>query len=138
MTTERETTASEYMAGRFEFIRPLLQLARGDEVADETIEALGLDIDETRDDPYAPLNDMVLSIERSEVWKIDLGTGGPADYFECFVTREGRTPLIDRIVYHYITWGHHQIVEMEEDGEQDYEDAKQFCREVTGDFGDQS
>lgn len=81
--------------------------------------------EEISDQAHDEIANLPLSIEKMEVIKILLSTGGPADWFEFHVDREasyGRQ--ITRIEYHFQDWFDHASIVL--DGE-DFYAAEQFC-----------
>ena len=63
-----------------------------------------------------------LDLTITPVLRVDLSTGGPADWFECYIDDESKQ--IYRIEYHYADWFDHASVTLE--GNQ-FTAAKRFC-----------
>ena len=67
--------------------------------------------DEAHQDAEAALP---LSVEEERWARIDLSTGGPGDWLMVRRAPDGYNPP-ERIVYHYVTWGTHDSIEVEPD-----------------------
>jgi hypothetical protein len=98
-----------------------------DEYDGETAEEIAADVvqgiaDSARESIY----EFPLSVSRQVVHRIDLSTGGPADWLEVFM-ESGDDSTIDRIVYHFADWFDHAETVL--DGA-DFDAAERFAREV--------
>jgi predicted secreted protein len=98
-----------------------------EEIDSETAEEIAADVvqgiaDSARESIY----EFPLSVSRQVVHRIDLSTGGPADWLEVFM-ESGDDSTIDRIVYHFADWFDHAETVL--DGA-DFDAAERFAREV--------
>lgn len=77
------------------------------------------------EEAYRELDEFPLSVEKIEVIKILLSTGGPGDWFEFHVDRElSYGSRIIRAEYHFQDWFDHASVVLEGD---DFYTAERFC-----------
>ena len=128
--TTRQPTCEErlpaHREGRLADFRDLVALACGDDPAADTlgadrIEELGieaqLDGDARREDAETRMLEYPLGVSAYTTFKVELSTGGPADWLEVVCT--GDTPKyeatrddgayyeVERIVYHFADWFDH-------------------------------
>jgi hypothetical protein len=87
--------------GREETVRALLDAANGDD-------------DEAREEAYESLHDLPLSISRRVLLRVDISTGGPADWLEV-ECEQGRYSLdVQRVTYHFADWFDHAAQPVEQ------------------------
>jgi hypothetical protein len=97
--------------------------------------------DEINDAANDALQAMPLAVTAATVFKIELGTGGPADWLEVVCSQTADSTIsgsdyrpaggyeIEKIAYHYAEWSDHAERELE-DGSHEYEAARQFAERV--------
>jgi hypothetical protein len=90
-----------------------------EEIADEIVQRIS---ESARERIY----EMPLSVSRQVVHRIDLSTGGPADWLEVFMDSADES-TIDRIVYHFADWFDHAETVLEG---ADFDAAERFAREL--------
>jgi len=84
--------------------------------------------DEERDEREEELYAYPLGVESFRLIRIDLSTGGPADWLEVQLDSENEPR---RIEYHYAPWFDHASVTLEGD---DFAAADAFARSLTADY----
>jgi len=101
------------------------ELTDADTIAAMTPEALEaaldtISLDAVQERAQTRMDEMPLAVSASTVFRVDLSTGGPADWLEVFCS--GNTPRYDdgaesfeveRIVYHFADWFDHAERELE-------------------------
>lgn len=98
-----------------------------DEYDGETAEDVAADVVQAiAESARERMDEMPLSVSRQVVHRIDLSTGGPADWLEVFMD-SGDESTIARIVYHFADWFDHAETVL--DGA-DFDAAERFAREV--------
>jgi hypothetical protein len=115
-------------------------LARDDEAGDRFDEILApdgpavsdfaeADIDDLRERAIESLYELPLAVTSKVVYRIDLSTGGPADWLEVLVSpaSDGELAGIERITYHFADWCDH--AELQLDGD-DFEAARRFAEHI--------
>lgn len=91
MTTRTESCAERlpsHLAGRLGDIRTMLDIRAA--------------VDEDND--LGTIDEYPLGSEVRYALRVELGTGGPADYFEAIVSGRG---TVEKIAYHFADWGDH-------------------------------
>lgn len=149
MPTDRNSTCAERIAGhrdsRLSYIGSLNDLAsvydtaRLEEVTEDSTTSATLDelangeemtCDEIAEAAQTALWEMPLAITTQTVHRIDLSTGGPADWLEVFTEPAPHgCEDVARIVYHFADWFDHASVELTG---HDFDTAEQFARTVIG------
>ena len=92
--------------------------------------------EDQRDEAFQCIYEFPLAVSQVTVFRIDISTGGPADWLEVFTdandpARDGAPVEVSRIVYHYADWFDHADLTLE--GE-DFETAETFARSLLADF----
>lgn len=116
-----ERVASQ-LASRAEDIQRLLKtINTAHETNDDDL------LEEAEDELY----NLPLAVTEYRVWRIDLSTGGPADWIEVHV-RDGE---VGRIEFHFADWFDHASLVAEG---AEYDVFQDFAERVTGDFYNES
>lgn len=115
-TKDHERTCAEritdHMKSRAsDFAEILARLEPRDEDGDEVT---GREAEEAREEAETELWQYPLCVEVYRTVRIDLGTGGPADWLEALVDDEGD---ITRLTYHFADWFDHAERNVEDHGD---------------------
>lgn len=86
-----------------------------------------LTIDDLNERAREAIYEYPLAVSTSRVWRIDLSTGGPADWLEV-IERDGEPEVIR---YHFADWFDHAEIRLEGD---DFDAADRFARALTADY----
>lgn len=71
------------------------------EPSEETVEKFREELIKNEEYNEESLYELPLGMTKHTVFKIELSTGGPADFIKAYVDGEG---IIDRVTYHYQDW----------------------------------
>jgi hypothetical protein len=82
------------------------------------------------DDELGPLNEYPLAATIRYAIRIDLSTGGPADYLEAIADADGS---IERIAYHFADWFDHAELSLSGD---EFDTAERFIEALYGDLSE--
>jgi hypothetical protein len=124
--SEREPTCEqridEQLAGRMDDLEAVDRILSASSVTHVPVNAIktltdsfGYDIefdgddpdvtmDQLRDKAEQALQELPLGATKQVVWRVDLSTGGPGDWFEFYVDDNGD---VERIEYHFNDWFDH-------------------------------
>lgn len=116
MTTERQQSCAERLPSH---LRGRL---------DDFERMIGRDDAEEGDDDLGPLSEYPLWASVHFLIRVDLSTGGPADYLKAEVDEDGEIVHID---YHFADWFDHAQQALEGD---DFETARYFIENLYGDL----
>lgn len=97
----------------------------------ERIEADSDDSEVVEERAQEYLWNLPLAVSRSTVFRIELSTGGPADYLEIFCNQDEERPEIVRIVYHFADWFDHAQRDLTGD---DLKVAEDFAHQIIPDL----
>lgn len=114
--TRQETCADrlpEHLASRLDDFRTMTAREDPDEAPD--------DIDEP-----GPLDEYALGASVKYALRVDLSTGGPADYLTATVDRDG---TVERITYHFADWFDHAAQDL---ADADFDAAEAFIEALYG------
>lgn len=87
------------------------RLSSREEDFEKIFDAIDNDQEYEGQDAYDALHEYALGISNYEVVRIDLSTGGPADWLECIVNRNS----LVRVDYHFADWFDHAEMLVSED-----------------------
>ena len=73
----------------------------GEEPSDEAVDKFREELIKNEEYNEESLYELPLGMSKYTVFKIELSTGGPADFIKAYVDDEG---IIDRVTYHYQDW----------------------------------
>lgn len=111
--TERDANCEQrlpgHLSGRLDSFR---EIAKREQSNDSDVS----------EEAYEEHYEYPLAVTVQRVVRVDLSTGGPADWLEAFLGDDGE---IVRIVYHFADWFDHASTEL--DGP-DYDAAEEFLR----------
>lgn len=147
--SEQKTCAERIDAHRDSRIRHIAELQRLANLSELTLadvdsardlDLTAEDVESINDQAYEALHELPLGVSAHTVFRVELSTGGPADWLEVTCTgheirRNAYTDdttawtewEVERISYHFADWFDHAAVELEG---ADFETAEAFARSV--------
>lgn len=97
-----EERIDEALFDREEYLEMAFKVIDGDYLDDEDENDKEiLEYIEQNDLNEDSINELPLGVEKNTIIKIELSTGGPADYIEAFVDNDGS---VYKVMYHYQDW----------------------------------
>lgn len=113
MTDNREATCAERIRDHLSGREGDMQEMFG---ATDPVNAFYLPDEEAQDEKMAELHDYALGVSTYTVVRIDLSTGGPADWLEakCCEGQHGCLE-VERVTYHFADWFDHAEEEVQEE-----------------------
>jgi hypothetical protein len=101
-----EKNCSEVIAERFQSRQAMLS---------ELYSSLENEEEYDGEEALDALYELALGISKHTVVRIDLSTGGPADWLEAIVLSDYKSHIIDEVRYHISDWFDHASIEVEKD-----------------------
>lgn len=86
------------------------ELQKRNELLEEIYEKIESEDDEEREEALEELYNLPLSIDKFEIIKIALSTGGPGDWIEVMVDEQG---YIHKMTYHFQDWFDHASISLD-------------------------
>lgn len=127
-----EARIGSHMRSREADLNTIFAAINGEDVEAEDLEAQDIDPENVEESAQERLYELPLGISTYRVMRIELSTGGPADWLEIKLSKELRYGYsVDRVTYHFADWFDHAERTVDENSSL-WVMAEQFAETLAG------